>query len=118
VLCDVIQHRDLPFEEKLGRAKDFLHLHYAFGHAKMETLETYRRLGELVGLRVIESMDISDQTLPTFDHWSRKLETNIQEVRALLGDEELEHFRVSCELLPEFWKQRILGYGLIVAVKE
>lgn len=118
VLCDVILHRDLPLAEVLGRTQDFIHLHYAFGHAKIETLRTYQRCAELAGLRVTELRDISDQTFPTFAHWRRKVESNREAVRGLIGEDGLKHFRASCEILPTLWNQRLLGYGLIVAVKE
>jgi 27-O-demethylrifamycin SV methyltransferase len=118
VLCDVILGRDLPLAEKLSRAQDFMHLHYAFGRAKMETLETYRRLGERAGLRATKLTDISDQTFPTFAQWRSRLESHREEVRALLGDDGLQHFLASCEILPALWQQRILGYGLVVAVRE
>jgi 27-O-demethylrifamycin SV methyltransferase len=118
VLCDVMLGRELPLSEVLSRAQDFMHLHYAFGRAKMETLETYRRFGELAGLRATKLIDITDQTLPTFVQWRSRLQSHSEEVRALIGDEGLEHFLASCEILPALWKQRILGYGLIVAAKE
>jgi 27-O-demethylrifamycin SV methyltransferase len=117
-LCDVMLRRDLPLAEVLSRAQDFIHLHYAFGRAKMETLGTYSRFAELAGLRVTESRDISDETFRTFAHWSHQVQTNREEVRALIGDDGLEHFRASCEILPELWRQRVLGYGLMVAVKD
>ena len=118
VLCDVILGRDLPLAEVLSRAQDFIHLHYAFGRAKMETLDTYRRLGEHAGLHATKLMDISDQMFPTFAHWRSRLESHREDVRGLIGDDGLEHFLASCEILPALWKQRVLGYGLIVAVKE
>lgn len=117
VLCDIILHRDLPLTEVLRRARDFTHLRFAFGRAKMETLATYRGYAERAGLRVTELLDISDQTLATFAHWRRRLENNYEEIRALIGDEGLEHFRSSCDILPALWKQRVLGYGLMVAEK-
>jgi 27-O-demethylrifamycin SV methyltransferase len=118
VLCDIILHRELPLKEVASRAREFIHLHYAFGRAKMETLASYRRFAELAGLRATELMDISDQTFPTFAHWRRNLERHSDEVRALIGDDGHEHFRASCEILPALWKQRIMGYGLMAAVKE
>ena len=118
VLCDVILGRELPLSEVLSRSREFIHLHYAFGHAKMETLDTYRRFGELAGLRATEVRDITDQTLPTFAHWKARLESHTEEVRALIGEDGLEHFQASCEILPALWRQRILGYGLMVAAKE
>jgi 27-O-demethylrifamycin SV methyltransferase len=118
VLCDIILPSDLPLADVLCRAKDFIHLHYAFGRAKMETLETYREFAKFAGLERIQLLDISDQTFPTFAHWHARVKSNSEEVRALIGDDGLEHFLASCEILPAFWKQRIFGYGLMVAVKE
>ena len=117
VLCDIMPRRDLPRAEILRRARDYLHLHYAFGHAKLETLETYERLARAAGLEVLESLDLSDSAFPTLAHWSRRLEENVEQVRALIGDEGVEHFRASCAILPALWKERSFGYGLIVAAK-
>jgi 27-O-demethylrifamycin SV methyltransferase len=118
VLCDIILRRELPMGEVLTRARDFMHLHYSFGHAKMETFQTYERFAGLAGLRVVELMDISEQTFPTFAHWRNRLEMNEKEVRALIGDEGFEHFLASCDILPTLWNQRLFGYGLVVAKKE
>jgi 27-O-demethylrifamycin SV methyltransferase len=118
VLCDIVLRRELPLAEVLCRAQDFVHLHYTFGRAKMESLETYGRFAERAGLQVSELLDISNQTLPTFGHWQRKLESSREDIRALIGDGGLEHFLASCEILPGFWKQRIFGYGLMAAVKK
>jgi 27-O-demethylrifamycin SV methyltransferase len=117
VLCDIILRRDLPPAEILSRSRDFLHLHYAFGHAKLEALETYRQHARRAGLEVLETLDISDSVFPTLIHWRRKLEENSEPVRALIGDEGVEHFRASCEILPTLWEQRFMGYGLVVAAK-
>jgi 27-O-demethylrifamycin SV methyltransferase len=117
VLCDVMLGRELPLREILGRAQDFIHLHYAFGRAKMETLETYRQIGERAGLQVTQAIDISRQTLPTFALWQGRLEKHRDEVRALIGEEGLQHFLASCEILPALWAEQVLGYGLVVAIK-
>jgi len=117
VLCDIILRRDLPNAEIIRRSREFLHLHYAFGHAKLEALDTYRRLAESAGLEVRETLDVSDAVFPTLAHWRRKLEENTEEVRALIGDEGVDHFRASCEILLTLWEQRFFGYGLVAAAK-
>ena len=117
VLCDIMLRRELPPAEILRRSRDFLHLHYAFGHAKLATLGTYRELAERAGLDVIELMDISDPVFPTLAHWRRRLDQNIEEVCALIGDEGVEHFQASCDILPALWEAQFFGYGLIAAVK-
>lgn len=117
VLCDIILRRELPRAEILRRSREFLHLHYAFGHAKLESLETYRRFAEGAGLEVVESMDISDAVFPTLAHWRRRVEDHHEEVRALIGDDGAEHFRAACDFLPTLWREQFLGYGLIAAMK-
>ena len=84
----------------------------------METLDTYERLAKLAGLRVTALLDISRETFDTFAHWRVQVERNREEVRALIGDDGLEHFRASCDVLPELWAERVLGYGLMIAVKD
>jgi cyclopropane fatty-acyl-phospholipid synthase-like methyltransferase len=118
VLCDIILRRELPHSEVLRRSRDFLHLHYAFGHAKLETLDTYRRLAARAGLTVGEAPDISAPVFPTLDAWRRKLEANREEVRALIGDDGVEHFRESCNVLPQLWNEGYFGYGLMVAARN
>jgi cyclopropane fatty-acyl-phospholipid synthase-like methyltransferase len=117
-LCDIISLRKLSLGEVLAHAKDFDHLHHAFGPAKMETLDGYVEMAKQAGLRPIETIDISDKTFPTLDHWRRNLEVNLDRIRPSLGDADLAHFRESCEILPRLWKEKILGYGLLVAVKD
>lgn len=117
VLCDIILRRELSPAEILHRSRDFLHLHYAFGHAKLEALGTYRRFAELADLKVVESMDISDAVFPTLIEWRCRLEDHSEEVRDLIGDEGVEHFSASCDILPTLWEQQFFGYGLIAAVK-
>jgi len=118
VLCDIVLRRELPQSEVLRRSRDFLHLHYAFGHARLESLDTYRRFAGRAGLKVREALDISAEVFPTLEAWRRKLEANCEEVRALIGDDGVEHFRESCNVLPQLWNEQYFGYGLMVAVKE
>jgi 27-O-demethylrifamycin SV methyltransferase len=118
VLCDIMLRRDLPRAEILRRSRDFLHLHYAFGHAKLERLAAYGRLAELAGLEVVHSLDISDAVFPTLGHWRRRLGEHTEEVRALIGDEGVEHFQAACDILPGLWEEQVFGYGLIAALKD
>jgi 27-O-demethylrifamycin SV methyltransferase len=118
VLCDIMRRRDLAPAEILRRSRDFLHLHYAFGHAKLEALGSYRQFAERAGLDVVESMDISNEVFPTLAHWRRRLDQHSEEVRALIGAEGVEHFQASCDILPALWEAQFFGYGLIAAVKR
>jgi len=117
VLCDIILRRELPRADVLSRSREFLHLHYAFGHAKLEALAAYRRFAESAGLEVEQALDISDAVFPTLRHWSHRIEEHREEVRALIGDDGAEHFRAACDFLPTLWNEKLFGYGLIAAVK-
>jgi 27-O-demethylrifamycin SV methyltransferase len=118
VLCDIILRRALPRAEILRRSRDFLHLHYAFGHAKLEELSTYHQAAEAGGLEIQELLDISDRIYPTLGHWRSRIDTHSDAVRALIGDEGVEHFRASCEILTDLWQAQRFGYGLVSAVKR
>lgn len=115
VLCDVMLRRELPLSEVLSRAREFVPLHYAFGRAKMETLATYGRLAAEAGLEVMQTVDLSEQTYATFEHWRQRLAANAQAVRAEVGDEGFGHLQASCDVLEGLWREPLLGYGLIAA---
>ena len=97
VPATLLLRRELPLAEVLSRPRDFVPLHYAFGHAKMESLDTYERLVTRTGFRLTELIDISDQTFGTFVQWRQRLEKSSKEVRAQIGDEGYDHFWTSCE---------------------
>ena len=117
VLCDIVSRRPLASGEILRRSREFLHLHYAFGHARLETLAAYRQFAERAGLAVLEALDVSDKAFPTIGHWRHRIHDNAEQVRALIGDEGVEHFRASCSVLDALWKDEVFGYGLVVAGK-
>jgi 27-O-demethylrifamycin SV methyltransferase len=118
VLCDIMLRRDLGATDIRSKSREFLHLHYTFGHAKLELLDSYQRMIGQSGLQVLEALDLSDAAFPTLAHWQRRLEANVEAVHALIGAEGVAHFRASCEILPSFWKSGIFGYGLVVAVRK
>jgi 27-O-demethylrifamycin SV methyltransferase len=118
VLCDVVLIRNLRLSHVLAHAHEFTCLNSTFGSAKMETLETYRQLANRSGFRVTELIDLTEHTKPTFGHWLDNLNQNAEYIRSQLGDTGLQNFRASCGFLVKLWEQRILGYGLLVAVKE
>ena len=117
VLCDIIRRREIPFAEVRRRMDDFVTLREAFGDAHMEPLELYHELATSSGLVVEESWDLSDATLPTFDRWRENAARNGDAVREALGDEGLDAFVRSTEILEGFWRDGSLGYGLFAARK-
>jgi 27-O-demethylrifamycin SV methyltransferase len=117
ILCDIIRHREIPFEEVRRRMRDFVTLREAFGDAHMEPLESYAEWSRAAGLVPEDSLDLTEATLPTFDRWRENAERHGDAVREALGAEGLETFVRATEILEGFWRDGTLGYGLIAAQK-
>jgi 27-O-demethylrifamycin SV methyltransferase len=116
-LCDLIRRREIPFLEVRERRDEFETLRDAFGDARMDPLESYRRLAMRSGLVVDVCEDLTTATLPTFDRWRRNAADNALEVARDLGEDGLSAFVRSADLLEAFWRDGTFGYGLIAAAK-
>jgi cyclopropane fatty-acyl-phospholipid synthase-like methyltransferase len=117
VLCDLIRHRDIPFAEVRERRADFVTLRTAFGDAHFEPLSFYAATAEAAGLTVDTRLDLTAQTLPTFDHWRTNAREHREEVVAGIGEDGYAAFVRSCDILEGFWRDGTFGYGLIAAAK-
>lgn len=118
VLCDIILKRKLKLEEVIQYRDEFLLLRDVFGRAIMEPLSFYRQQFESNGLRVTAESDISTPTFPTFDRWRQNATENRESVCRMIGERAWEQFLLSCDVLERFWKEDILGYGIICAHKD
>ena len=117
VLCDIIRRREIPFLEVRERRADLATLRAAFGEARMEPLESYASTLEELGADLLDSTDISDQTLPTFAAWRANVGRNADVLADLLGEQGVDDFVRSCDVLESFWHDRTLGYGILSAAK-
>ena len=117
VLCDIIRRREIPFKEVRDRREDLAVLRAAFGPSRMESLEYYGAKAEAHGLVVDRSDDLTEATLPTFERWRANADRYHDEVLALLGEDGVEAFVRSCEILDAFWRDGTFGYGLFSAYK-
>ncbi len=117
VLCDLMRMREIPFSEVRERRIDFATLRTAFGDAHMESPEFYATAAEVQGLTVDRLDDLTAATLPTFDRWRANAEEHRATVTALIGDDGLDAFVRSCDVLEDFWRDGTFGYGLISATK-
>jgi 27-O-demethylrifamycin SV methyltransferase len=117
VLCDIIRRRVITFLEIRRRRHEFETLREAFGDARMEPLETYRRLAEQSGLVVDRCDDLTTETLPTFDRWRRTAAHHALDLARDLGEDGVSAFLRSTDLLEAFWRDGTFGYGLIAAAK-
>lgn len=118
VLCDIILKRKLALEEVIQYRDEFLLLRDVFGRAIMEPLQFYRQQFESHDLTVCAETDISEPTFPTFTHWRKNAHENRESVCEKIGERAWEQFALSCDVLAQFWKEDILGYGIIAAQKK
>lgn len=117
VLCDLLRHREIPFEEVRERRADFTTLREAFGDAHFETLAFHSEGLAARGLEVEVADDLTTATLPTFEAWRANAATHRDEVVDLIGTDGLEVFVRSCDILEGFWRDGTFGYGLVAAKK-
>lgn len=117
ILCDIIRHREIPFAEVRDRRDEFVVLRTAFGDARMEPLEYYTKTAEANGLVVDRADDLTQVTLPTFEHWRQNARTYRAEAVAALGEDGLAAFVRGADILEAFWRDGTFGYGLFSAYK-
>lgn len=117
VLCDIIRRREIPFLELRDRREEFAVLRSAFGAARMDSLDEYVGYAEQEGLQPDDVIDLTSETLPTFDRWQDNVNTHRDRVNEILGPESVDAFERSLVILRDFWRDGTLGYGLVSAVK-
>ena len=116
-LCDIVQQRDMPFEEVRRLREPLALLRDVFGDARMEPLARYAELAEANGLSVERTVDLTDATRPTFAAWRDNAHRHRAEVVELLGEGEWRNFVDATAVMEEMWDSGRLGYGLMAAVK-
>lgn len=117
ILCDLVKHRDIGFQEVRDRREEFAVLRAAFGDAHMHSLAYYSSAFAAAGLEVERVLDLTEATLPTFDRWRENARIHHDSVVSLIGAEGLEAFVRSCDILESLWRDGTFGYGLVVAIK-
>jgi 27-O-demethylrifamycin SV methyltransferase len=117
VLCDIMRRRDIPFRELRQRRREFAVLRAAFGAARMDQLSDYETYARAAGLTDVECVDITAETLPTFDRWQDNLDRHREQVLGILGAQCVAEFGESLGILRRFWLDGTLGYGLMSAAR-
>jgi cyclopropane fatty-acyl-phospholipid synthase-like methyltransferase len=117
VLCDIIRLREIPFAELREKREKFAVLRAGFGAARMDEVPEYESHATAAGLQVASVEDVTALARPTLRRWRENADANRDEVVELIGEEGLEAFVQSCDILEEFWGDEMFGYGLIAAVK-
>ncbi len=115
VLCDIVRRRELDLAEVRRLREPLELLRTVFGDARMEPLSAYARMLGEQGLEVEQELDLTAATRPTFGAWRENASRHAAEVTGLIGQDGLEAFVASCDVLEGFWDDGTLGYGLVAA---
>jgi 27-O-demethylrifamycin SV methyltransferase len=117
VLCDIVRRREIPFAELRDRRREFAVLRAAFGAARMDPLPEYAAYAQAAGLTDVECVDITAETLPTFDRWQDNVHRYRRPAEEILGEQSVAEFEDSLGILRRFWQDGTLGYGLLSAAR-
>ncbi len=118
VLCDIVLRRPMDLREVRRLREPLTLLRAVFGDARMEPISEYERLMQERGLTVEQATDLTEATRPTFARWRENADNNRDQVIALIGEEDWQRFRDSCDVLDGFWSDGTLGYGLLATSKH
>jgi len=118
LICDMILKRELTVPELVNNSRKIAVMERVFGKAKTETLEFYQGQLKEAGFSEIVTRDVSQNALPTIDYWKRNIINNQEKVLNNFSRERIDEFLLACDIIKDFYKEGILGYGLVKAVKD
>ncbi|RJP80129.1 MAG: methyltransferase domain-containing protein [Desulfobacteraceae bacterium] len=117
LLCDLILVNDFTFADLVKYKSELEILEKSFGKAKMETLDYYKQALQEAGFSGIKTIDISEKVMPTPRHWKTNMLRNKSKILNCIEMKQYENLLRSCDIIDAFFKNHILGYGLISAAK-
>ncbi|MBN1652966.1 MAG: methyltransferase domain-containing protein [Deltaproteobacteria bacterium] len=125
LLCDLMlkkrpgiaEHFDYLARLKLAYPLGYLSMKKAFGRGKNETFDYYAAKARRVGFIGVEQIDVSDEVLPTLEHWRANMSTHRDAILKTFTPKQISDFIAASNLLEDFFRNGIHGYGLLKAVK-
>jgi 27-O-demethylrifamycin SV methyltransferase len=117
LLCDMFLKRELNEMEIFKYRREITILEKVCGKAKAETFNSYQKMLKAAGFIEVETVDISEQAFPTMAHWRKNISNNYEKITQLFPKEKIDEFLMACDITEKFYRNSILGYGLVRAVK-
>lgn len=118
ILCDLMFRRVFTAKEIFENKPKLIKLADSFGQARIETFEHYKNIFELNNLSNIKVLDISDKVTTTLIYWKKNVVENYETINKYISQVEIDNFIYSCDVLTEFYKNKIWGYGIIYGEKK
>ena len=103
--------------EIFNNRHDITVLEKVCGKAKTETLDYYQKKLKATGFSAVHTIDISDKVFPTMAHWRQNITQHYEKIRQIFPKENIDEFLVACDITEKFYRNSILGYGLVKALK-
>lgn len=117
LLCDMILKREMNEVEIFSNRHDITVLEKVCGKAKTETLDYYQKKLKATGFSTVHTIDISEKAFPTMAHWRQNITQNYKKIKQIFPKENIDEFLVACDITEKFYRNSILGYGLVKALK-
>jgi cyclopropane fatty-acyl-phospholipid synthase-like methyltransferase len=118
LLCDMITEREFSAFDILRHGKAIATMERTFGKAKTETLAYYRQALEHAGFCNIETLDVSQNIYPTMQQWRQNIHRYSAQLSTCMSDERIQDFLKACDILETFYREKMLGYGVINGMKR
>ena len=116
-LCDLTLQRRLSAKEIVAYHGEIQVLERCFGKARLEPLDYYERVFNHCGLEDICVLDISKEVIQTLSYWRENAEQNRDILVQYVGDNGVDDFGRSCEILEKLYINGAWGYGMISGTK-
>ncbi len=89
----------------------------AFGPAWTEPLHVYTTLLKKIGYVNLATREVGDYVRPTFECWKRNAVANEKDIRRYFSRRQLNDFVTATDLVNDWYRSGLLGYGLVGADK-
>ncbi len=123
ILCDLMYRYVKPLRNLAVQWRGmYKHRHRGgvYGKTNVLPMQYYWKTIHHFGFNEITTVDISTETIPTMKHWKQNLKDNREQIIASKSytDEDIDKFIRACNWLEMIFKNKVLGYAIIKAVKD
>jgi 27-O-demethylrifamycin SV methyltransferase len=115
VLCDLFLKREFSVADIYEYREQLAVLETSFGKAKMAPMDSYREVMLANGFEAVKMLDVSQRARPTLARWKENVEDNRVKIEQYLDNAQVVSFLSACDILDDFFRRDLLGYGLIKA---
>jgi 27-O-demethylrifamycin SV methyltransferase len=121
VLCDIVLLEVLPFVRLAARnlplIPKYIELAKTWGLPQVNSMGTYCNGLIEAGFGEVTAVNITEKTLPTMQRWIQNARAKGQRSMGDFTRKDVLQFIRGCEVLDDFFRNGIAGYGMVRAIK-